>query len=79
LLNVLYIREGRAGLPAQAGGEPFFYRGEPPRILFRLRLGPASLLTAEPQAVARLAGRCHDVLVETIPVMGPAAGRQAAT
>jgi hypothetical protein len=67
-LNVLYIRDGRAEVRGVGNGQPFFYRGITPRVLYRLRLGEASLVTAEPDAVARLRRSRSDVTIETIRV-----------
>lgn len=72
MLNVLYIRDGRA---APAGrGEPFYYKGSRPSVVYRLRLGPASLLTAEQPVVSRLRAQRREVAIDTIPVVdGPVA------
>ena len=74
MLNVLYVRDDHALASADGHGEPFFYRGAPPRVVYRLRLGTASLLTAEPRVVSRLRERCRDALIDVIPVVAaPAA------
>jgi hypothetical protein len=72
LLKVLHIHDGRAVPAGQGHGEPFYYRGERPRVIYRLRLGVASLLTAEPDVVARAREQRRDVRIETIPVVDAA-------
>ena len=77
MLGVLYIRDGRAAERADPEAQAFFYRGRRPRLLYRLRLGMASLLTSEAAQVARLRAERAAVIVDVIPVeddLGPQPG-----
>jgi hypothetical protein len=68
MLGILYIRDGRAAERADPEAQAFFYSGRRPRLLYRLRLGMASLLTSEAAQVARLRAERAAVVVDVIPV-----------
>jgi hypothetical protein len=68
MMGVLYIRDGRAAERADPEAQAFFYTGRRPRLLYRLRLGMASLLTTEAAQVARLRAERAAVVVDVIPV-----------
>lgn len=68
MMDVLYIRDGRAAERAVPGAQAYFYRGRRPRLLYRLRLGMASLLTSDAAKVARLRAERAAVIIEVIPV-----------
>jgi hypothetical protein len=68
MMGVLYVRGDRAGARADPEAQTFFFRGQCPRTLYRLRLGMASLLTSEVEQVARLRAAGVPVVIEVIPV-----------
>lgn len=68
MLDVLYIRDGRAAERADPEAQAFFYGGRRPRLLYRPRLGMATLLTSEAAPLARLRAERAAVIVDVMPV-----------
>jgi hypothetical protein len=68
MLNVLYIRDRQAQPSADGGEERFFYKGRRPRLLYRLRLGEATLVTADARMAERAGRPGCEISLETIRV-----------
>ena len=68
MLNVLYIHGGRATPSPVETEERYFYKGQRPRLLYRLRLGSATLVTADPRVPAQVREVGCEVGLETIRV-----------
>ena len=68
MLNVLYIHGGRATPSPAETKERYFYKGQRPRLLYRLRLAGATLMTADPRVPAQVRKAGCEVELETIRV-----------
>jgi hypothetical protein len=75
MMGVLYVRGDRARARADPEAQTFFFSGQSPRILYRLRLGMASLLTTEVEQVVRLRAARAPVEIEVISVEDDDAGQ----
>lgn len=68
MLNILYIHGGRATPAPAETQERYFYKGRRPRVLYRLRLGGATLVTADPRIPAQVRESGSEVELDTIRV-----------
>ena len=68
VLNILYIHGGQATPSPVESEERYFYKGQRPRVLYRLRLAGATLVTADPRIPAQIRDGASEVELETIRV-----------